>query len=386
MKNYLLPLAGLLLLASCEHEDYADPITGVPVFSISGLRNGQPFSLAAGDGGLIQTTNLERNKYGVLEWASSFVQANCSDCTPVFKLTINDREDMSYANSANSTILNPGAISFANAPSDSGFTNCSFALVYPGGDNDLQNIHYHVNGSVENDFPITLNQGINIIEADFDFDEENQTPEYKITQTVYAGGHHKLSAPFRFRYDNASNGPDHLHLYFPLPQPGGLRADSWEWGNSSESNTSESSELNISLNDLNFIRLHFHNDEINLYGYYEITWNGDAEVWESEDEESNGSILIAPSIQTTWATGELNFEKIFIDYYYNDKHYTSVNPQQNATFTVMGNSPHNSEDGSDLNRQIEATFSITLYEVGNPQNILELTNCRGKFGFAVPQE
>jgi hypothetical protein len=26
-----------------------------------------------------------------------------------------------------------------------------------------------------------------------------------------------------------------------------------------------------------------------------------------------------------------------------------------------------------------------LYEVGNPENTLELTNCKGNFGFAVPQ-
>jgi hypothetical protein len=385
MKNYLLFLVALVLLASCEHKDYADPIPGVPVFSISGLRDGQPFSLAAGDGGLIQTTNVERNKYGVLEWTSNFVQANCLDCEPVFKMTINDREDMSFANSANSTILNAGSLSFASASSDSGFTTCSFALVYPGGDDDLQNIHYHVNGSVEDIFPITLNQGINLVEADFDYDEENETPEYKITQTVYAGGHHRLSAPLRFRLEENGNDSEHLHLYFPQPQPGGLRAESWEWGNSFGSNTSLSSEINLTLDDLTFIRLHFHNEEINLDGFYEISWNEDTDVWETEDSDNNGAIIVAPAIQTTWETGELNYEKIFIDYSYNGKHYTSVNPQQNATLSLISNQSYSSNDGSGLNRQVEASFSITLYEVGNPENTLELTNCKGNFGFAVPQ-
>jgi|GEM_PF-6872779 len=385
MKNYLLFLVGLVLLASCEHEDYADPIPGVPVFSISGLRDGQPFSLAAGDGGLIQTTNVERNKYGVLEWTSNFVQANCVECEPVFKMTINDREDMSFANSANSTILNPGLLSFASASSDSGFTTCSFALVYPGGDDDLQNVHYHVNGSEEDVFPITLNQGINHVEADFDFDEENETPEYKITQTVYAGGHYKLSAPFRFRHGENGNDTEHLHLYFPLPQPGGLRAESWEWGNSFGSNTSLSSDINVTLADLTFIRLNFHNDENHLDGFYEISWNEDTDVWDTENSDNNGAIIVAPSIQTTWATGELNYEKIFIDYSYNGKHYTSVNPQQNATLSLISNQSYSSSDGSGLNRQVEASFSITLYEVGNPENTLELTNCKGTFGFAVPQ-
>jgi hypothetical protein len=385
MKNYLLFLVGAVLLASCEQEDYADPIPGVPVFSISGLRDGQPFSLAAGDGGLAQTTNVERNKYGVLEWTSNFVQANCLDCEPVFKMTINDREDMSFANSTNSTILDPGLLSFASALSDSGYTTCSFALIYPGGDNDLQNVQFHVNGSEEDVFPITLNQGINLVEADFDYDEENETPEYKITQTVYAGGHYKLSAPFRFRHEENGNDSEHLHLYFPLPQPGGLRAESWEWGNSFGSNTSLSSDINVTLDDLTFIRLHFHNDENNLDGFYEISWNEDTDVWETENSDNNGAIIIAPSIQTTWATGELNYEKIFIDYSYNGKHYTSVNPQQNATLSLISNQSYSSNDGSGLNRQVEASFSITLYEVGNPENTLELTNCKGTFGFTVPQ-
>ena len=62
MKNYLLFLVGAVLLASCEHEDYADPIPGVPVFGISGLRDGQPFSLAAGDGGLREVCNLHAQR------------------------------------------------------------------------------------------------------------------------------------------------------------------------------------------------------------------------------------------------------------------------------------------------------------------------------------
>jgi hypothetical protein len=62
-----------------------------------------------------------------------------------------------------------------------------------------------------------------------------------------------------------------------------------------------------------------------------------------------------------------------------------VNPQQNATLSLISNQSYSSSDGSGLNRQVEASFSITLYEVGNPENTLELTNCKGTFGFAVPQ-
>jgi hypothetical protein len=385
MKNYLLLASTVaILLVSCEHEDYADQLPGVPVFSITGLRNGQPFSLAAGKSGLIQTANLERNKYGVLEWSSSFVDAGCVTCEPVFRLTINDADGMTYENSANSNILANGELSFASAPSDSGFTTCSFALVYPGGNANFQQVDYHINnGPPVNDFPVTLDPGINIVEVDFDLDDEGNNQQYSIRQTIFAGSHSKLSEPFRFRYEeNEDENLDHLHLFIPQQFQGGLRADGWE---TSEGNFNPG-DVSIPLTDEGFIRLNFYNDEINQHGYYEISWVNEPEIFEYEEEDDNeNTIKTAPAIQATWQTGELNHEKVFIEYYYNGKHYTSVNPNQTAIFTIAANHQYSSTDASAPNRQIEANFSITLYEVGNAQNTIELTGCKGTFGFFIPQ-
>lgn len=385
MKNILPLLSLILVLTACEHKDYADPIPGNPAFSVSGLRNGQPFSIAAGENGLIQSADVERNKYGVIEWTSKLTAAECETCQPELLLTVNDVEGITFENSVNSEILNPGELAFANAPSDSGFTTCRFDLLFSGADDDLEDIDFHVNGGPQvNVFPVTLDPGINIIDADFSLEDNSANPEYTVTQTIMAGSHHKLSAPLRFRYSE-SNDDEHLHLYFPQQQIGGLRAVSWEWGNSTESATSQLSELIIPLDNVTFIRLNFHNDEVNLNGYYEISWNVEPELLESEDNDNSGIIRIAPAIQTTWETGELNYGKVFLDYTYNGKHYTSVNPTQTAVMTITANEPYEIDDGSGLNRQIEVNFSVTLYEVGNPQNTLELSNCSGTFGFTLPE-
>ncbi|MFN5620079.1 MAG: hypothetical protein ACK478_02145 [Flavobacteriales bacterium] len=384
MKNLFLFLLIVVALASCEHKDYVDPITGTPAFSVGGLRNGQAFTLAAGENGLIQTTNVERNKYGVLEWTSSFVQAGCDTCEAAFKLTINDVEGMTYENSPNSTILDASELAFAFAPSDSGFTNCSFDLVDPVGDNDLEDIDFHINGGPQiNAFPVTLDPGINIIDADFSLEDNTNSPQYTIKQTVLAGSHHKLAAPFRFRFTQGNNGqPDHLHLYEPLPQPGGLRAESWETSDDNFNSVNGS----FTLADEGFIRLNFYNNEINLYGFYEISWTTEPEIFEYDEEEDNFNMIItAPAIQTTWETGEHNHGKIFIDYRYNGKHYTSVNPAQSATLSIVENQPYSGTDTTGPNVKLQTSFSVTLYEVGNPQNTLELTNCRGTFGFSAPE-
>lgn len=384
MKNLFLFLLIVVALASCEHKDYVDPIEGTPAFSVGGLRNGQAFTLAAGENGLIQTTNVERNKYGVLEWTSSFVQAGCDTCEAAFKLTINDVEGMTYENSSNSIILDAGELAFASAPSDSGFTNCSFDLVDPMGDNDLEEIDFHINGGPQiNAFPVTLEPGINIVDADFSLEENTNNPQYTITQTILAGSHHKLSAPFRFRFEEGDNGEaDHLHLYAPLPQPGGLRADSWE---TSEGNFTLGN-ISFTLADEGFIRLNFYNDEINQVGFYEISWTTEPEIFEYDEEEDNYNMIItAPAIQTTWETGEHNHGKIFIDYRYNGKHYTSVNPAQNAVLSILEKQAYSTTDTNGPNVKLQTSFSVTLYEVGNPQNTLELSNCNGTFGFTVPK-
>ena len=109
-------------------------------------------------------------------------------------------------------------------------------------------------------------------------------------------------------------------------------------------------------------------------------------VNEADDEENH--IEPSPFITVDWATPTPNYEKAIIEYRWNGKVFTSTTPLNNSTssfLALLGHSPFGAGLQGKSALSAAMNFSVTLTEVGNESNILELSNCSGTFGFVLPE-
>ncbi len=371
------------LIASCDRKDYIEPSISSPVFTITGLRNGEPFTLSAGENGLIQTAMLERNKYGEMEWTSSFSAANCPTCDPVFSLVLIDQEGADMANCADFELFSNSQLEFAQEASSSEFDECQLSI---DGMDQGTLVTFSAPDAVSlSDQSFSFpSEGLYEIISDFEIAGEggNDDNEVLIQQTVYAGDHMRVSAPFLFEFlENEPNEDQEVRLHFPtLPE---LRATHWLINGSFTEE--ESIILEIEEDTQTTIEIHYVNDVSGLQGSYTLRFdNGFPNMGNCDEDEH---IMPAPSINVDWASPVLNYEKAFITYVYAGKTFTSatsLNTSETALFRLMGYTPYTAGLQGNNAIELNASFSVKLVEVGNESNVIELTNCNATFGFATP--
>jgi hypothetical protein len=368
---------------SCDQKDYIEPSVGAPVFTLTGLRNGEPFILSAGENGLIQTAQLERNKYGEMEWTSSFSDTNCPTCDPVFSLVLIDQEGADMANCDDFELFDNSQLQFAQEASSSEFNECLLSI---DGLDQGTLVTFSAPGAVllSNQSFSFPSEGLYEISSDLEIagEDGNEDNEVLIHQTVYAGNHMRVSAPFLFEFlENESNEDQEVRLHFPtLPE---LRATHWVINGSPSEE--ESITLDIDQNTLTTIEIHYINDVSGLQGSYTLGFDHGFPNLGNCDEDEH--IMPAPSINVDWASPVLNYQKAFITYVYGGKTFTSATPlntSETALFSLMGYTPYTAGLQGNNAIELNASFSVKLVEVGNESNVIELTNCTATFGFATP--
>lgn len=378
----LLPFLAVLLV-SCSHKDYEEPSLESPVFTISGLRNGEPFTLEAGNNGLIKIATIERNKFGVMEWTSSFVSANCTSCEPEFSLTLNDREGVDASDCANLDLFSSESLAFATEASISEYQECSLSL---SGVEDLEENAFTIPGAdalSSNQFSFP-SEGLYEVSASFVLeDDENEIEnEINIHQTIYAGSHNRVAAPFL--YELLENEDDEQRVRIHFPELAELRATHWDINGIISEQASNT--LDIAFNTEYRIEIFYVNDITGAEGSYSLRFNNGFPTTENCDEE--GHIMQALSINVDWSTGVPNYERAFITYRWQGKTYVSTTPLNatgNKLISILNAEPFTSGIQGKSAIKVNSTFSVTLVEVGNESNVLELTNCTATFGFVVPQ-
>ena len=380
---FILFICCSFVIVSCNHNDYIEPSVGAPVFTLTGLRNGEPFTISAGENGLIQTAQLERNKYGEMEWTSSFGAADCPTCDPVFAVVLNDREGADMANCSDFELFNNSQLQFAQEASSSEFDECQLSI---DGVDQGTLVTFSAPGATSlSDQSFSFpSEGLYEISSDFEIPGEdgNEDNEVLIQQTVYAGDHMRVSAPFLFEFlENEPNEDQEVRLHFPtLPE---LRATHWLINGSFTEE--ESIILDIEEDTQTTIEIHYVNDISGLQGSYTLRFdNGFPNMGNCEEDEH---IMHAPAINVDWASPVLNYEKAFITYVYGGKTFTSATPlntSETALFRLMGYTPYTAGLQGNNAIELNASFSVKLVEVGNESNVIELTNCTATFGFASP--
>ena len=381
MNRSILLFMGLsMLIASCEHNDYIEPSIESPAFSISGYRNGEPFTISAGDNGLIQTGTIERNKYGVMEWTSSFTQAACPSCDPEFSVTINDRAGMNINDCADLEIFSSNQLLFAEEASTSEFEECTLSIA---GIDEIDEINFIAPGSTSissNSFSFDT-EGTYQVKADFELEVEGSSGEneIRIQQTIYAGAHQRVSAPFLYELLEDENTEQEIRLSFP--EIAGLRATHWEIDgvmNEQESLTREF-DNNTEYN----IEIFYVNDATGIQGSYSLRFNRGFPINEACEEDHH--IMPAPSINIDWMTGEPNYERAFITYRWQGKTFVSTTPLNNGSaLDLLGYEDFNAGLQGNSALQLNTSFSVKLVELGNESNVLELTDCIATCGFVIP--
>jgi len=383
MKSRIFVIALLVTsLFSCQHNDYEEPLDAAPALTISGFRNGEPFTISAGQNGLVQTTSLERNKFGVMEWASNFIQASCTGCDPVFSVSVNDQENETSQSCADYQIFESPQLLFATTPSTSAWTSCSLGLSEVQDADDIVFTATNTTSVNQTEFEFT-STGIQEITTQFEMEMEGNESENEIHihQTVYAGDHIRLSAPFLYEIlENDPGEEQRIKVYFPELLD--LRATHWDI-NGSESEQ-ETITLDIPQNQLYRIELFFIHDESGNTGSFSLQFNHGFPVNSQCDEEEH--IMPAPHIHVDWNTPTPNYERVFLTYRFDGKTYTSVNPGNeggNSSFEIISISDFVQGIQEKSAKQIVCTFNALLVEEGNPSNILELTNCTATIGFSA---
>lgn len=379
-RSFLLVIGIALITASCEHKDYIEPSVESPVFSISGYRNGEPFTISAGDNGLIQTGTIERNKYGVMEWTSSFTQAECPACDPAFSVTINDRAGMNINDCADLEIFSSNQLLFAQEASTSEYEECTLSIA---GIDEIDEINFIAPGSTSissNSFSFDT-EGTYQVTADFELEveESDEYNEIHIHQTVYAGAHQRVSAPFLYELLEDDDNEQEIRLFFPeIP---GLRATHWEINGILDEQESLIREFETGTEYQ--IEIFYINDAIGTVGSYSLSFNQGFPLNEACEEDHH--VMPAPSINVDWTAGEPNFERAFITYRWQGKTFVSTTPLNNGSvLNLLGFSDYSAGLQGNSALQLNSTFSVKLVEVGNESNVIELTDCRATFGFVTP--
>jgi hypothetical protein len=380
-RSFLLVIGIALITASCEHKDYIEPSVETPVFSISGYRNGEPFTISAGDNGLIQTGTIERNKYGVMEWTSSFTQAACPSCDPEFSVTINDRAGMNINDCADLEIFSSNQLLFAEEASTSEYEECTLSIA---GIDEIDEITFIAPGTTSissNSFSFDT-EGIYQVTADFELEveESDEDNEIYIYQTVYAGAHQRVSAPFLYELLEDDDNEQEIRLLFPeIP---GLRATHWEINGILDEQESLIREFEPGTEYQ--IEIFYINDAIGAVGSYSLRFNQGFPLNEACEEDHH--IMPAPSINVDWTAGEPNYERAFITYRWQGKTFVSTTPLNNGSvLNLLGLSDYSAGLQGNGALQLYSAFSVKLVELGNESNVIELTDCRANFGFVIPE-
>lgn len=381
-KLFLILICCAVILQSCERNDYLEPVQGTPAFSIEGLRNGEAFTVTAGEDGLIQTATIERNKYGVMEWRSNFVSASCPTCDPILSVILHDDEGSTLAECSNLELFNQSQLLFATEPTTSAYTTCELSL-----DEQEATASFEAEEATElsnNQFTFD-EQGVHEISASFVINNEpgEDNNEIEIHQTIYAGAHHHMSAPFLYEVlENDEGETQTIRLFFPDNDPQ-IRATHWVINGITYQD--ESRTIDIPHNQFFEIEIHYMNDAIAQSGSYSLSFDHGFPIDPSMDEEEH--IAVAPSIHIDWETPTPNYEKAIIEYRWNGKLYTSttsLNGLPAAFIQLLQYQPFGEglQGSNAISTDVE--FSVKLTEVGNEANVLELQNCAGTIGFVVP--
>jgi hypothetical protein len=277
-------------------------------------------------------------------------------------------------------------LDFASEQSTSGFMDCELGLESHG---PINNVEYFANNATStgpNTFTFQ-SEGIQEVSATYALHTSNPSVYNTVTirQSVYAGNHFHVSAPFSYQIQDEDDEETEVTqlLLFPANDPQ-LRADHWRINGVENDNPTIPIEIDNSISYT--IEIFYINDAEGLSGFYSLHFDHGFPLENAQDEDQD--VHEAPFIHIDWASANPNFEKVIIEYREGGRVFTSATPLNNSPeskFKLLGYSEFTPGIQGNAAITLQAEFSATLVEVGNETNTITLTNCKAALGFVVPQ-
>jgi|GEM_PF-3375529 len=370
MKTGLFLTMILLLVGSqaCKREPYPEVIVGSPKFSLSGTLNGEILNLEAGNNNLYLTSSLVQNEFGVYEFMSAFQETTCSDCGPVFSVTINDISPLDPEESSAASILDLGILSFATVNSNSDFLtinfdtpntpNVNFSWNFGDGDTSQDHNPQHTYDSA-GIYTVTL--------------EVHSTGgpgcDVTMSQTIQVGSNQYLSAPFNL-HDGMGNS---IVLSYPPNLPPNLQPMNWVIdGNNYQGNNFQYNippgpeEVEICLN--------YYNTQADEYGQYCITY-----------DDGPGNNPCMTQLHYQWEPVNVNLNNVQLTYRNSvGQHYQSVSTLNNNAankFEILQVDNYPAGIDGQQAKKIKARFNAWLVNEENSMETIYMENMVAEFAF-----
>lgn len=364
MKHFLLISLAVLMLASCKREEYVSPETALPVFKMQGTVNGEPFTLAAGQNQVYQTSAIDFNSFGVYEFKSQFMEHGCSSCEPVFEVLISADETQQQYDPVDNEILSVGSIPYALHPNIS----------------DYLSVHYDIQNDFGTDYSWDFGDGntgsghepshtynaSGVYEVVLVQSNGAWTSDVIITQSILVGEQVRLAKPFGI-WNEAGNGWE-----FTLPGnlPPGLVIDHW----TINGNEYPANNLELNLSGTAEVCLHFYNTIAEQAGYYCVSF----------DADQSGDFFNFVNYQ--WMSPELNLGRVALKYRSPEGEiytsYSDLNDSDPQVFFTVDNVEEysNGIDGHPAKR-IKVFFNGFLVNDNDPGDILHFEGMEAELGF-----
>ncbi len=226
MRKYFLFF--LLILTACSPEPLPVPMTGEPLFKISGTIDSENFSYTAGVNDYYMDSSFEKDTSKIFTFSGAFKKTNCTNCTEELSINIRDRKTME-----------PGNNFVRDLSFQTGFLNIEEKKSTPIFDkqlHQLENSNFNPPDNLEYTwvfnnvdttrisnpifrFPDTIDQTIQLIVKDLSnncTDVWEQGVQFFESQCSF----------LHFSYDNYPTGD----VEFILPFPDGIVNSSWDFG------------------------------------------------------------------------------------------------------------------------------------------------------------
>lgn len=363
----------LLLVAftvqSCEREPYPTPNENVPHFAMTGTINGDVLNLTAGTNNLYLTSINPQNEFGVYEFISEFRETTCSNCDPVFSVTINDSSPLDPDVSSTAEVLSIGVLPFATTSGTSDFLTLNF---------DTQNVpngnfswNFGDGNSSQSNEPQHIYEAPGIYTVTLQVQSQGGPGcDVNISQTILTGSNQYISAPFHI-----NNGPGNSIMLSYLPNlPPNLHPLNWTINGNNHQGNNIQYNIPPGPGDTE-ICLNYYNSEADEYGQYCITY----------DDGPGGNNPCMTQIHYQFESVNLNLSNVVLKYRATSgntyKSISTLNIGQNTKFEITAVEEYPHGINGHAAKKVTAIFDAWLINEANPTETIYMENIKADFAF-----
>ncbi len=363
-KIAILSFLVVTVFFSCRKEQYPLSAEGIPVFIMSGILDGQPFSLNAGQNGIYLNSDAVQNNFGVYELRCNFNQTGCQGCPPAMSILVYDNEVLEFLTPCTPDVLTEGNLPFAQFDNTSNYLEVNFNTPNQPGNNFNWNFGDGNQAVGHNPHHVFSAPGTYTVSLEI-LNDPGSNDDVNITQSVLIGVSTFLSKPFEIHNLPGEN----WEFEYPNNLPPGLQITSW----TINGNEYFGNDLNFNSDDHLIVCLNYYNSIVEESGFYCVEFNGNT------FSQVNGFFSYQFEAQ------DLNIGKVEMRYIKNGQTYsslTALNQSPDATMQIISMSEYPEGIDGRSAKKVDVEFGLWMVNISNPSDVIRFENVSATLGFA----